>query len=164
MGMAKRYGAAGRADGLEKIGRQTWELTYGYGTDSTGEWNWTERYTREPTAEQVKQSVRGAIDAETKDKIVNRFEYGGVRVYLSDEKQRNFASIDGNADIAFPLTLKLNEEADGTPVYRTFAAREDFAAFGRAVSSHILEAVQEGWKEKDGVDWSVFGIEEQGTD
>lgn len=159
MGMMKRYGANGRADGLMNIGRQDWALTYGYGTDEVGAWNWCGLYARKPTAEEVKQAVRDAIDAETKDKIVNRFEYDGTRVYLSDEKQRNFASIESNADITFPLTLKLNEETDGTPVYRTFAAREDFAAFSKAASSHILEAIQEGWREKDSVDWSVFGIE-----
>lgn len=32
--MEKRYGAVGRQDGLYKIGRNKWELIYGFGKDN----------------------------------------------------------------------------------------------------------------------------------
>ena len=157
--MEKIYGATERHDCLMQIGRQKWELIYGYGTDGERGWNWRKRYIgRKPTMEEIKEEVRATIDAETSDKIVNRFAFNGVKIYLSDEKQRNYASIQSNTDIAFPLTLKVNEEEDGTPVYYTFAEREDFEKFSKEASLYILNTVMAGWQEKDGVEWSAFGL------
>lgn len=155
--MEKRYGATERDDRLMQIGRQKWELIYGYGTDGESSWNWRKRYLmRKPSMDEIKEEVRSTIDAETRDKIVNRFVFNGVKIYLSDEKQRNYAAIQSNTDITFPLTLKVNEEEDATPVYYTFATREDFDKFSKEASAYILNTIMDGWKEKDAVDWSKF--------
>lgn len=90
---------------------------------------------------------------------MNRFEYDGIKVWLSDEKQRNYASMERNDSLTYPLTVKLNEEADATPIYHTFQTREDFIAFSKAASTYIFKAISDGWKEKDNVDWSVFDIQ-----
>ena len=156
--MEKRYGATKRDDQLMQIGKHKWELIYGYGTDGTIGWNWRERFTRKPTLDEIKKLVWATIDAETKDKIVNQFEYEGIKVWLTDERQRNFASIENNESVTFPLTLKLNEKADATPIYHTFQTRDEFKKFGEAAACFILETIRNGWKEKDNVDWDVFDM------
>ena len=66
--MEKVYGSPVRQDGLYKIGRNKWELIYGFGkdneADSTG-WNWRKRYARRPSLEEIKEEIVGAIKEES---------------------------------------------------------------------------------------------------
>ncbi len=154
--MEKIYGTTQRQDGLQRIGKSKWQLYYGFYEADGSTYEYRHTFTHKPSLEEIKELVRDAIDAETKDKIVNQFEYDGIKVWLTDEKQRNYASIENNEDIAYPLTLKLNEEADATPIYHTFQTREEFVKFSKAAFAYILKTISDGWKEKDSVDWSVF--------
>ena len=79
-------------------------------------------------------------------------------LYLSAENQLNFAAIERNKNIPYPLTLKINEQEDGTPIYYTFEDVDEFISFSQAMSLYVIETVQNGWKEKDSVDWTVFNI------
>lgn len=157
--MEKIYGTTQRQDGLQRIGKNKWLLYFGHYKSEDGNYEYRHTFSRKPTMDEIKQLVRDTIDAETRDKIVNRFEYDGIKVWLSDEKQRNYASLENNESIAYPLTLKLNEEADATPVYYTFETREDFIKFSKEASAYILDTIMDGWKEKDNIDWSVFDLQ-----
>lgn len=157
--MEKIYGTTQRQDGVQRVGKDKWLLYFGLYEKDGSTYEYRHTFTNKPTMDEVKQLVRDAIDAETRDKIVNRFEYDGIKVWLSDEKQRNFASMERNDSLAYPLTVKLNEEADATPIYHTFQTREDFIKFSKAASTYIFKAISDGWKEKDNVDWSVFDIQ-----
>ena len=48
--------------------------------------------------------------------------------------------------------------SDGTPIYYTFESVDEFISFSQAMSLYVIETVQNGWKEKDSVDWTVFNI------
>lgn len=157
--MEKIYGTTQRQDGVQRVGKDKWLLYFGLYENGGSTYEYRHTFTNKPTMDEVKQLVRDAIDAETRDKIVNRFEYDGIKVWLSDEKQRNYASMERNDSLTYPLTVKLNEEADATPIYHTFQTREDFIAFSKAASTYIFKAISDGWKEKDNVDWSVFDIQ-----
>lgn len=157
--MEKIYGTTQRQDGVQRVGKDKWLLYFGLYEKDGSTYEYRHTFTNKPTMDEVKQLVRDAIDAETRDKIVNRFEYDGIKVWLSDEKQRNFASMERNDSLAYPLTVKLNDEADATPIYHTFQTREDFIKFSKAASTYIFKAISDGWKEKDNVDWSVFDIQ-----
>ena len=154
----KCYGAEKRQDSLVELGKDSWLLIYGYGTDGEQGYNLRKYYDHKPTLDEVKRDVRDAIDTETKQKILEGFEFNGIKVWLSDENQRNYASIERNDSVTYPLTLKLNEESDGTAVYCTFPTAEDFEKFSKEASLYILNTVMAGWQEKDGVEWSVFGL------
>ena len=157
--MEKIYGTTKRQDGLQRVGKNKWLLYFGLYETESGTYEYRHTFTHNPTLDEIKKLVWATIDAETKDKIVNQFEYEGIKVWLSDEKQRNYASLENNESIAYPLTLKLNEEADATPVYYTFETREDFIKFSKEASAYILNAIMDGWKEKDNIDWSVFDLQ-----
>lgn len=157
--MEKIYGTTQRQDGLQRIGKNKWLLYFGHYETEDGNYEYRHTFNHKPTMDEIKQLVRDTIDAETREKIVNRFEYDGTKVWLSDEKQRNYASIENNESIEFPLTLKLNEEADATPIYHKFETREDFIKFSKDASAYIIKTITDGWKEKDSVDWSAFDIQ-----
>ena len=78
--------------------------------------------------------------------------------YFSPENQLNFSAIERSEKIPYPLILKINEQEDGTPIYHTFENADDFIAFSQAACAYVIKTVQEGWKEKDEVDWTVFNL------
>jgi hypothetical protein len=152
--MNKIYGATERQDGLYLIGRNKWELIYGFGKDDdsadTG-YNYRQRFTRKPTLDEIKEILKTTINEATAAKIQSGFEWNGINVWLSTEQQSNFNQI-ALGGIDYPLTLKLGEGTDGSPLYHTFNSSDEFDEFRKAVTNHILKVVTEGYAEKDALD------------
>jgi hypothetical protein len=115
-------------------------------------------FDHKPTLSEVKELVVSAINTATEEKIINGFVWNGKAVYLSPENQLNFSAIERSEKIPYPLILKINEQEDGTPIYHTFENADDFIAFSQAACAYVIKTVQEGWKEKDEVDWTVFNL------
>ena len=132
--MEKIYGTTKRQDGLQRVGKNKWLLYFGLYETESGTYEYRHTFTHKPTLDEIKKLVWATIDAETKDKIVNQFEYEGIKVWLTDEK------------------------ADATPIYQTFRTRDEFKKFSEAAACFILETIRNGWKEKDNVDWDVFDM------
>lgn len=154
--MEKIYGTRERQDTIVRTGRNKWVLFYGFGKDDeTSESGWEYRHTfaRKPSLDEVKAVVVSAINAATEEKILTGFVWNGQSVYLSKENQLNFAAIERSDEVAYPLSLKVGEDADGSAEYMTFATKQDFVEFSQAASLYVLSCVQEGWTEKDSVDW-----------
>ena len=160
MEMEKIYGTKQRQDCLVCTGRSKWILFYGFGIDEKSGSGWEYRHTfdHKPTLSEVKELIVSAINRTTEEKIINGFVWNGKPIYLSSENQLNFAAIERSGNIPYPLTLKINEQEDGTPIYHTFENASDFVAFSQAASLYVIETVQSGWEEKDNVDWTVFNL------
>ncbi len=103
-----------------------------------------------PTLHQIKESVIADINARVKENIVSGFVWNNKPIWLSEENQMNFAQ--GVA----PVTLKIGEESDGTPIYQDFETAEELKGFSDACSVWKQQCLQAGWKEKDGIDWSQY--------
>ena len=158
--MEKFYGSPKRQDGLYKVGRNTYELIYGFGEDEQGGWNWRKRFDHKPTTEEIKEAIIGTINKVTDLKILTGFVWSGKPVWLSAENQMNFKAAyditiqtDGNN---LPIKFKLGEDEQGEPVYHTFTKKEPFSDFIIKAFAFINASLNEGWKEKDGVDWIVY--------
>lgn len=157
--MEKRYGAKERDDQLMQIGRQKWELIYGYETDGTMGWNYRQRYSgRKPTMEEIKQTVLEQANKNVDEKILSGLKYDGQTVWLSTENQLNYKTA---YDLAvqtegktLPVTFKLGTEEE--PCYKTFSTLDELGAFYAAVVKHIQDTLAAGWKEKDNIDWDKF--------
>lgn len=159
--MEKIYGTKQRQDCLVHTGRSKWMLFYGFGKDeeaSENGWEYRHTFDHKPTLSEVKELIILAINTTTQEKIVNGFIWKEKPIYLSTENQLNFAAIERSANIPFPLTLKINEQEGGTPIYHIFKDAEEFTAFYNAVSLYLIETVQAGWREKDSIDWTVFNV------
>lgn len=119
-----------------------------------------------PSIEEVKEFVKGVIDKHTDEKIVSGFVWnpatGGdpIPVWLSTENQFNFKSAYDLAvqknGATLPVTFKMGEQADGTPVYHTFETMDDADDFFVKAVAYINQTLAEGWVKKDNIDWEPY--------
>ena len=103
-----------------------------------------------PTLEQVKQAVIADINDRVKTAIISGFAYEGNPVWLSEENQLNFSQA------VVPATLKIGEQADGTPIYKTFSDADELKAFNDACALWRQQCLSEGYQKKDGMDWAPY--------
>lgn len=163
MGFDKIYGAQERQDGLTKIGRKKYEAQVGYGTDEAGNgWSWRKQYRYKPTLDEVKADVLELINGQTDEKILSGYEYEGAQVWLTTENQFNYKAAYDMAvqtnGATLPVKIKIGTEEQ--PVYVTFNSVNEFGDFYMGALTYIQTMLEEGWKEKDAIDWTKFECNE----
>lgn len=107
-----------------------------------------------PTLDSVKRAIIDDINARTDEKILKGFVWNGINVWLSEENQRNFS--EAQRLNLVPVKFKLSELSDGTPVYHTFESAEDLNNFYTQAATYIQQCLQDGWNEKDNLDFTPF--------
>ena len=129
-------------------------------------------FAHKPTMAEVKEFCLGVIDAETDAKILNGYEWevlhgedagSTVKVWLSAENQENFKA---KHDLAlaypqlttWPVTYKISEHADKSPVYEHFANIEELARFYLGGVAYIEQTLQEGWQKKGTFDFTPYEL------
>lgn len=161
--MEKIYGTKQRQDGLMRIGCSKWILFYGFGKDDeASESGWEYRYTfdHKPSLSEVKALVISSINAATDEKIKKGFVWRGEPVWLSTENQFNYkAAYDlavqtGGAS----LPVKFKFGTDDTPIYHTFDSIDELRDFYVQALAFVQQMLDDGWKEKDNVDWEKFKL------
>jgi hypothetical protein len=112
------------------------------------------------TIDIVKTAILGDINHRTDEKILSGLVWKGNPVWLSQENQFNFKAAYDLAvqtqGATLPVTFKLGEQEDGTPVYHTFETMEDFTDFYISSVNFINQTLNEGWARKDSIDWSPY--------
>lgn len=156
--MEKRYGATERHDRLMKIGRNKWELIYGYGTDGVSGWTYRERFTRKPTQDEIKEIIIAQINRNVEEKILCGLVWKDMPIWLSTENQFNYKTA---YDLAVQtggqsLPVKFKFGTDEQPVYHTFTTLDDLQEFYMTSLAFVQQVLDEGWQEKDNLDLSVF--------
>lgn len=160
----KIFGATERQDGLYKIGRSKYEARFGFGKDEkTGVgYDYRKQYKYKPEVDELKDEILELVNDEVDKTILSGYEYDGKMVWLSTENQFNYkAAYDlavqtGGASL--PVTLKLGTLEE--PEYVTFEDVETFSAFYIGAIKFIQKVLEEGWNEKDKVDWTNFECDE----
>ena len=160
----KIFGATERQDGLYKIGRSKYEARFGFGKDEkTGVgYDYRKQYKYKPEVDELKDEIFELVNEEVDKTILSGYEYDGKMVWLSTENQFNYkAAYDlavqtGGASL--PVTLKLGTLE--VPEYVTFEDIETFSAFYIGAIKFIQKVLEEGWNEKDKVDWTKFECDE----
>lgn len=102
------------------------------------------------TLADVKAAILADINDKVKTAIISGFVWDGNSVWLSEENQLNFSQA------AVPVTLKIGEQEDGTPVYHSFESKSDLKAFNDACIAWKQQCLSDGYAEKDGIDWSPY--------
>ena len=105
-----------------------------------------------PTLQQIKDAVIADINTRVRENIISGFVWNDKPVWLSEENQMNFAQ--GVA----PVTLKIGEEPDRTPIYHDFETSKQLKAFSDACTLWKQQCLHDGWAEKDSIDWSAYII------
>lgn len=147
-------------------------IVIGYGQKKVGTiYEWYEIYLYKKQNSQIglqtiKDAIIDDINARTDEKIVSGFVWtpaaGGdpIPVWLSTENQFNFKSAYDLAvqkeGATLPVTFKMGEMEDGTPVYHTFSTMEDADDFYIKAVAYINQTLADGWAEKDGIDWTPY--------
>lgn len=126
-------------------------LFYGHGTDDLGGFRWRKDYDHRPTVDEIKSDIEAHINEQVAEKIRNGMVYETMPVYLSEENQLNFRSVP-----TLPVRYKVGEFSDGRVAYITFESRDELEDFNRAIADHIARCLNEGWDEKDAVDYNKF--------
>lgn len=151
--MQKVYGSSKRQDGLYSIGRNKWELIYGFGEDENGGWNWRERFIYKPSLSEVESTIIDAINKATDERILSGFQWNDMPVWLSTENQANYKAA---YDLAVQkggktLPVRFKFGTDDRPIYHIFKTLEELEDFYMACISHVESALNDGWDEKDNV-------------
>ena len=102
------------------------------------------------TIADVKAAIIDDIDERIKAQIIGGMVWNGKPVWLSIENQLNFTNA------VAPVTLKIGEQEDGTPVYHDFENSEQLTDFRTACNFHKQNALTAGWAEKDSIDWAPY--------
>ena len=109
---------------------------------------------------EVKKAVIDYINSKTDERILTGFQWNGINVWLSEENQRNFSEAQRVALItngqSLPVTFKLGEDTDGQPVYHEFTTIEELTSFYLSAVAFIQQCLNDGWQEKDNIDWSKY--------
>lgn len=163
--MEKIYGAKERQDGLYSIGRNKWELFYGFGKDNPDDesgYNWRQKFKQKPSLADIRAIIKETINNETDRKILEGFVWKGMPVWLSTENQFNYKAAYDLAvqtnGATLPVRFKFG--TDAVPVYYNFESLEDFADFYTQAMVHINTVLNEGWAEKDLADSITFEADE----
>lgn len=135
--------------------------------DGKAEWYEVVFYKKQgkPSFDAAKKAILADINARTDEKIISGFVWtpeGGnpIPVWLSEENQRNFSEAQRIAaampDSILPVTFKLGEQADETPIYHEFTTAEELTGFYLQAVAYINAILAAGWQEKDSIDWTPY--------
>ena len=108
----------------------------------------------------VKTAILNDINHRTDEKILSGLVWKGNPVWLSTENQFNFKSAYDLAvqkdGATLPVTFKMGETDDGTPIYHTFETMEDADDFYLQAVAFVNQTLADGWQEKDSIDWEPY--------
>lgn len=115
-----------------------------------------------PTLEQIKKAIKNDINEHTDQRILSGFVWNGNPVWLSTENQKNFSEAqragEMNPERFTPITFKLGELEDETPVYHEFSSPDELTDFYYEVQEYIRQCIADGWKLKDSIDWDIYKL------
>lgn len=154
-------GATERHDEIVKIGKSKYLLIFGYGVDAAGNgYTMRKYYDHKPEIAELRADIESLINRNTDIAILTKFVWNGKPVWLSAENQMNFKSayditVQTNG-ATLPIKFKLGENANGEPVYHTFTKIEPFTDFILKSFAFINQTLNEGWSEKDSVDYDTL--------
>lgn len=130
-------------------------ICYGLKKLSKDLYEWFEVYlpkkqTAQLTFDVVKQAILADINERVKTAIISGFVWEGNPVWLSEENQLNFTQG------VVPVTFKIGEQKDGTPIYHEFTTAEDLKTFNDACIAWKQQCLTDGYTEKDSIDWTPY--------
>lgn len=160
-----KVGAEKRQDQVIKVGAKNYLLIYGFGKDEDGNgYNMRKNYDHKPTAIELKEDITALIDNCTDSKILQGFRWNEANVYLSTENQMNYkAAYDlaiQTSGATLPVKFKLGEDESGNAIYHTFEELSEFSDFYTKAIAYVSTCLNEGWEEKDSIDYESLLADE----
>lgn len=141
--------------------KNKWKVRWNITEKEDGSSDWYEQdYDHKPTLEEIRDTIvkfhNGQVDA----KILSGFSWKDMPVWLSSENQFNYkASFDLAVQTNgqnLPVRFKFGTDKD--PKYYDFKTVDELSDFYTSAIKFINDTLQDGWAEKDSVDFSVYSI------
>ncbi len=166
--MNKVYGTS---EDFALVKQDASRIIFGYGKKSVDEthFEWYEVYLykknrNKPSFAELKDAIIEDINSRTDEKILTGFVWNDIPCWLSTESQFNFKAAYDLAEqkngATLPVRFKLGETVDEngnkTPAYYTFEDFETLDDFFTKSVVFINQCLNEGWAEKDGVDFTPY--------
>ena len=132
-------------------------VRWDFQTDENGEVTFQEvKFPYKPTLEIIKEIILEVENIKIDSKILEGFEWNGMKVWLSSENQFNYkAAYDiaiQTGGMNLPLIFKFGSTEN--PEYYEFKTIEDLSGFYMGAMKYINDTLAEGWGKKDSIDWS----------
>lgn len=141
--------------------KNKWKVRWNITEKEDGSSDWYEQdYVHKPTLEEIRDTIvkfhNGQVDA----KILSGFSWKDMPVWLSSENQFNYKA---SFDLAVQtngqnLPVRFKFGTDKEPKYYDFKTVEELSDFYTSAIKFINDTLQEGWAEKDSIDFSVYSI------
>lgn len=111
-----------------------------------------------PSVNNIRYELEEIINDQVTNKITNNFVWNGNKINLSKENQMNYKS---NYDLAVQtsgsnLPYRIKTRKNGNIEYISFFIVQDFTKFYIDMQKHINNCIEEGWKQKEEIDYSVY--------
>lgn len=118
-----------------------------------------EEFDHRPTLDEIKAVVIGWYNSQIDEQIISGFKWNDCEVWLSSENQFNYkaakdAAVETNGK-TLPVTFKFG--TDSAPRYWEFKTVEEISAFYYESMAYINSVLQNGWRVKDSIDFSIYG-------
>lgn len=111
-----------------------------------------------PSIGEVKKVVLDGYNVIIDEKILSGFVWRGMNVWLSSENQFNYKAAYDLAVMAegktLPAIFKFGTAYE--PIYYEFTTLDELSDFYLRAMKYINDCLNEGWKMKDGIDWSEY--------
>jgi hypothetical protein len=111
-----------------------------------------------PYINEVKEIVLSGYNQAIDEKILSGFIWNDMPVWLSSENQFNYKAAYDLAVMAEGKTLPVVFKFGTTyePIYYEFTTLDELSDFYLRAMKYINDCLSEGWKMKDGIDWSEY--------
>lgn len=162
--MEKIYGCDERDNRLIKIGKRRWLLYCGLFEDDKGKYMYMQQFEHRPSIAEIKELVLNTINEDVNEKIVGGFVWTAsdgtqYNVWLSMENQQNYKAIydlavQTGGQGVLPVMFKFGTTEN--PTYHTFETLEELGAFYMQSVAFIQATYQQGWQDKDSIDWDDY--------
>lgn len=111
-----------------------------------------------PELSDIKKVVLDYYNKQIDERILNGLVWNGMKIWLSSENQFNYKAA---YDLAFqtngtnlPIYFKFGDETE--PVYHEFKTLDEISDFYITSINYIQSVLQQGWTEKESIDWNIF--------
>lgn len=115
-----------------------------------------------PSMDEIRETINGWYNSRVDERILTGYEWNGKRVYLSSENQFNYKAA---YDLAVQtgggnLPIRFKFGSDEEPTYHDFTSVDELTGFYMGAIRHIQQCLNEGWAEKDAVDYGDYACED----
>lgn len=124
---------------------------------------WSEEYFyHKPSEDELRTLFSKYYNELTDNIILSGFVWNDMPVWLSMENQFNYKAafdlaIQTNGE-SLPITFKFGTDLE--PVYYEFTTLDDLTDFYTKAVAFKDEALSEGWRLKDAIDYSLYKLED----